>query len=278
MLKLNMKKYITVIAVLLLLLFLHYSKLSAPVENFLNIGLKPALNIFYGASAGLNRTYRDQTSDKLDLAAQLKQAKAQINQLTAENAKLKFLQDENSELRKHLNFLNNQGGRYLMADVITRGDLAGGNAVDNQVITIDKGAKDGLFDGLAVLSGAAVGTSSRGVIIGKLMGVKDHISQVYLATNKNSKIAASILGETKTSGIARGELGLTIRMDFIPQTENIKVGDIAATSGLEQNIPRGLVIGRVSHVKRENNDVWQSASIEPLENLDALSIVSVLVP
>ena len=180
-------------------------------------------------------------------------------------------------------FLHNGGWlrpleAFLMANVISRGDLASGNAADSQIITIDKGAGDGIYPGLAAVSSTAVGTTSQGVIIGKVVGVKDQAAQIFLVTNKNSKLAASILGENKTSGVARGELGLTVRMDFIPQTENIKVGDIVATSGLEQNIKRGLVIGRVSEVKRENNEVWQSAGVEPMVNLDDLSIVAILLP
>jgi len=278
MLKLNAKKYLVLTAVMMLLIFLHYSKLSVPLENILNRSLKPILNGFYSLGASLSRTYRDQTAAKQDLAAQLKQVQEKIIQLTAENTKLKFLQDENAELRKHLNFLSQSNNRYLLAKVIYRGDLTLSGAEDRQAVTIDKGAKDGLFDGLAVLSGAAVGTSSKGVIIGKVAGVKDQLAQVYLLTNKNSKLAASILGESNTSGIAQGELGLTVKMNFIPQTENIEVGDIVATSGLEQNIPKGLVIGRVSEVKRENNEVWQSAAVEPMVNLEALSIVAILLP
>ncbi|MCX6798368.1 MAG: hypothetical protein NTX66_04140, partial [Candidatus Falkowbacteria bacterium] len=108
--------------------------------------------------------------------------------------------------------------------------------------------------------------------------VKDNLAEIYLVTNKNCKLAAAILGEGKTTGIVTGELGLTSKMEFIPQTENIKEGDLAATSGLEQNIPRGLVIGRVTKVVKENNAVWQSAAIEPQINLDSLSIISILLP
>ena len=158
-----------------------------------------------------------------------------------------------------------------MANIISRGE-------GNQSVVIDKGFRDGLVPGLAVVSSTALGTSSQGVIIGKIINIKEQIAEVYLVTNRNSKLAASILGENKTSGIASGELGLTIKMDFIPQTENIKAGDIVATSGLEPSIPRGLVIGRVTKVNKENNEVWQTAVIEPLVSLNALSIVSILLP
>ena len=277
MVKLNIKKYIILAAVILLLIFLHYVKILKPIESFLNQGLKPIFSVFYSLSADINKTYLDQTV-KQDLAAELKQAKDRINQLTVENVKLRFLEEENSVLRKHLNFLNKDNRRYLISNIISRGELTGGDGEGNQSVIIDKGSADGLFAGLAVVSSTAVGTSSQGVIIGKIANVKERISEIYLVTNKNIKLAASIFGENKTSGIASGDLGLTIKMDFIPQTDNIKVGDIVATSGLEQSVPRGLVIGRVTKVSKENNEVWQTATIEPLIDLDNLSIVSILLP
>ncbi|MDD4271719.1 MAG: rod shape-determining protein MreC [Patescibacteria group bacterium] len=277
MLKFNVKKYIIIAAVITLLIFLHYFKLLIPLESFLNNGLKPVFGGFYSLSANINKTYSTQ-AQKQDLAAELKQAEERINQLTAENIKLRFLEEENLALRKHLNFFGKNSQRYLMSNIISRGELTGSSGEGNQTVVIDKGSADGLFPGLAAVSSTAVGTSSQGVIIGKIINVKEHIAEVYLVTNKNSKLAASIFGENKTLGVVSGELGLTVKMDFIPQTENIKTGDIVATSGLEQSIPRGLVIGRVAKVIKENNEVWQSAIIEPAVDLDALAIVSILLP
>lgn len=261
----------------MLLIFLHYAKLLNPLESFLNKSLEPMFRTFYSLSTNLNKIYLTETG-KQDLAAELKQAEEKINQLIAENVKLRFLEEENTVLRKHLNFLNKDNRRYLMANIISRGELTGASSEGNQSIVIDKGARDGLFAGLAVVSSTAIGSTSQGVIIGKIVNVKEQIAEVYLVTNKNSKLAASIFGENKTSGIASGELGLMIKMDFIPQTENIKAGDIVATSGLEQNIPRGLVIGRVTEINKENNEVWQTAIVEPLVDLDTLSVVAILLP
>lgn len=277
MLRLNVKKYFIVFSVIVLLIFLHYIKLLNPVESFLSQSLKSILRSFYSISTNINKTY-SREAEKQDLAFELKKAEEKINQLISENVKLRFLEEENSVLRKHLNFLNKDNRRYLMANIISRGELTGASSEGSQSVLIDKGSVDGLFAGLAVISSEAIGTSSQGVIIGKIVNVKENIAEVYLVTNKNSKLAASIFGENKTSGIASGELGLTIKMNFIPQTENIKAGDIVATSGLEQNIPRGLIIGRVSDVSKENNEVWQSATVETLVDLDALSIVSILLP
>jgi cell shape-determining protein MreC len=93
-------------------------------------------------------------------------------------------------------------------------------------------------------------------------------------------LAAAVQGQNdqKTSGVVEGDLGLTIKMDFIPQAEKIKVDDIVVTSGLEKNIPRGLVIGKIIQVNSDSNEIWQKATVESLMNLEDLTIVSILPP
>ena len=157
-----------------------------------------------------------------------------------------------------------------MSNVIARGDQSDLTSIP-QTIMIDKGKHDGLYPGLAVVS-------SEGIIVGKIVEVKDEISEVFLSNNSECKLAATLLNESKTSGITEGDLGLTIKMNFIPQDIDIKIGDIVVTSGLEQPIPRGLVIGSVLGVDKENNELWQTATIEPLLDAGALTIVSVILP
>ena len=60
-----------------------------------------------------------------------------------------------------------------------------------------------------------------------------------------------LLNQDRSIGIIEGGFGLTIRMTFIPQQEIVEIGNIIVTSGLEKNVPRGLVIGEVASVEKE---------------------------
>jgi rod shape-determining protein MreC len=276
MVRLNIKKYLSVVAIIILLILLHYSKLLNPLESFLSSGLRPVFKVFYFWGFAINQTYLKST-EKVDLAVELKNARDTISRLMAGEARRKFLEEENLTLRKQLNFLAKSEQHYLAANVVSRSEPESG-AENSGSIIIDRGLKDGLTVGLAVVNVAGSAISSQGIIIGKVIKVKDGLAEVCLITDKNCQLAAAILGEKKTSGIVSGELGLTIKMEFIPQTEDIKAGDLVATSGLERNIPSGLVIGRVAKVIKGNNQVWQSAVIEPQTDLAALSVVLILLP
>ncbi|MBU4256933.1 rod shape-determining protein MreC [Patescibacteria group bacterium] len=267
--KFNTKKYILFTAVIGLLIFLHITKILSPVESFITGALRPLLGGLYSASSSLRSAYNDQTRKK-DFSAELESMGNEVNLLTAENARLKILEEENQVLREHLNFLGKDRSKHIMGNIISRGGT-GNNLSQGQAIVIDKGAKDGISPGLAVVNG-------QGIMIGKIIAVQDYLSEVYLTVNPACRLAAVIQNQDKTSGITQGELGLAIKMEFIPQTKEIKAGDIVVTSGLEQNIPRGLVIGKVAQVNKESNELWQNAVIEPLIDLDELIIVSVLVP
>jgi rod shape-determining protein MreC len=199
-----------------------------------------------------------------------KQQAEQINKLIVANTNLKMVDEENNILREQLGFFAKNKYKHILSNVIFRGDIADISG-QTETIIIDKGSRDGLSPGLPVLS-------SEGIIVGKIAAVKDNIAEVYLTNNPKCKLAATILSQTNTTGIAEGELGLTIKMNFIPQNINIAKNNTVITSGLEKFIPRGLVIGNVIDVYKENNELWQTATIEPLVNGDDLIIVSIIMP
>lgn len=269
MAKLGTRKYVWLIAVIGLLIFLHLTKILMPLELLIVRISRPIFSRVYSISTSVRTTYNEQTS-KGDLINQIRKLENQASQLIVENARLNMLEEENKILRQHLNFLSKGEQSYVLANIISRGSLDN-PAIAEHTIIIDKGAREGILPGLAVIS-------SQGIAMGKVTQVKDDLAEVYLITNSACKLAATIQNKDRTSGIVKGELGLTVKMELIPQTEEIKIGDIVVTSGLERNIKQGLVIGTVAEVIKESNELWQSAVVVPMVDLDELIIVSVLLP
>ncbi len=276
MFKIKTKDIFMVMAVIGLLIFLHFIKILSPIENIIISILNPLTSGIYSVSTDLHTAYDKQT-DKRDLLKIVEDLEEKTKQLTVENTELDNLREENEKLRQHLKFLTKNEFDYILANIIFR-DILEDSTKLSQAIIIDKGSQDGLYPGLAVVS-------SQGVLVGKVIEVKKNIAKVLLVTDSKCKLAATIQSQSqddsesyKTIGVAEGELGLTIKMNFIPQTKKISVGDTVITSGLEKNIERGLLIGRVTQVDNSSNEVWQSVTIEPLADLDDLFIVSVLLP
>ncbi|MFA5754378.1 MAG: rod shape-determining protein MreC [Patescibacteria group bacterium] len=249
-----------------LLIFLHFLGILRPLENIL-IGIaKPVSGRLYNWSSGLNSSYRERRT-KEDLSAKIAFLESEAARLTVANSQCREILEENEKLRATLNFLDDNGFQAVEAAVIAKESAA----ADSRDLVINRGIKDGLRTGLGVIN-------ETGVIIGQVQEVKDNIASICLTINPGCRLAASIQNQSRTQGITDGDLGLTIKMEYIPQLEKIAAGDTVITSGLGGKIPRGLVIGQVAQVHNESNEVWQSATIEPIVDLDNLTVVSVIIP
>ncbi len=252
-----------------LLIFLHGVGILRPLENFFLNLIKPTSSRFYNWGTNFSNRY-DERKNREDLILQLEESTKEVARLTVDNSRFQEIEAENKKLRNQLNFLSVNSFQAVMATIIAR-EAAPQAGEEGRDVIIDKGEKDGLRVGLGVVSG-------EGVIVGKVVEVKSNTAKVCLTTRPDCKLAAALQNESKTQGITDGDLGLTIKMEYIPQLEKISSGNIVITSGLGGNIPRGLVIGRVSAVHGESNEVWQEATIEPLINFNNLTVVSVIIP
>ncbi len=266
--KIKTNKNIYFIAVLGLLIFLHLSHLLRPAENFLFKIVSPIMDNLYFSSGQLKSAYLHQV-DKRDLNKIVQDLEQKNQLLLSDNSELIKLKQENKYLREHLEFKEDADNQQLMANIISRSDFVA-NAIQEMVLIIDVGEEDGVLPGLLVLN-------KNGVVVGKIKETKKNSSKVYLTIDSNCRLAVSVQNSDRTFGIAEGDMGLTIGINFIPQSENINVGDIAVTSGLEKGIPAGFAVGKVSRVDRENNELWQNVSLDPLFNFNDLLFVSVIL-
>lgn len=253
--------------IIVILIALHFLKILSPIENAITYIIGPISSSLLSISSNIANTYTNY-SEKKDFINSLNQLEITNNELIIENQELKYLLTENKELRQLLDFKESAQEKLILANIITK---PFSSPILNSGMIIDKGAKDGLSEGLIVLD-------SIGMVVGKITKIDDHISEVCLLTQKKCEFAAMVQNQDMTSGLTSGELELTTKMNYIPQNKSIKLQDIVVTSGLEANIPAGLILGKIIQIFHETNDVWKSVIIEPTTNLDKISIVSIILP
>jgi len=185
--------------------------------------------------------------------------------LEVADARLKDLEKENTEIRKQLNFFHRRNFTAVAADIVGQNF----DSVEKMVI-IDAGEAAGIKLDQPVISGD-------GILIGTIAKVEKDISIVRLINDNQSKIAATILNKDGSLGVVEGGYGLSVRMNFIPRNETVLIGDTIITSGLEQTIPRGLLIGEVAVAENEAYQPFQQAVLTTAIDLSKLTIVSVLI-
>ena len=254
------------LAVLFLLIFFNIAFFSSWSHRlFFNIS-KPGASFLRKSSQNIDNPSKSRSELEEEVVA----LREKLLKSEVELAKFTSTEEENAKLRQSLNFFNNNSLKYVIANVIWQENLLN-FAHYNQNIVIDKGSKDGLFEGLALVN-------EQGVVVGKIISVESNKSRACLINNSFCQMTVSLGSEDRTIGLAEGDMGLSIKVSFVSQSENIKVGDQLITSGLEKDIPRGLAVGRVNNVEQEVNNIWQNINAEALFDVNNLSIVSVILP
>lgn len=231
--------------------------------------LRAITNPLIGASNYLSQSLADFFSlylSRADLSRANDLLARQNIALSRENATLKILRAENNSLRKELAFTKELTYNYVVARVI--GQPLGASPTE---ILINEGGERGLMVNQAV-------TSAGGVIIGKISQVTDNFARVRLLIDNESKLAVLIYGDKPASGLALGQHNLNLKAEMIDKDALIKEGDLVTTSGLEENIPASLIVGRVTRVDKNEEKFWQETSIEPALDYSQVQLVTVVFP
>ncbi len=247
----------------MLLLALHYSGILAPVERGLQRVTNPLIGTISKAAhsvGGASAYFRN----KKELLQEIEDAKERIMLLQQKAANTALLQEENQELREQLRFQNKTNYETVIATVV-------GKTIDNtsSALIINRGEQDGIKQGAAVIV-------SEGVLVGTVAKVDKRSSVVRLINDSQSSIAASVLSADKSIGIVQGGFGIGIKLTTVLQEEQLNGGDLIIASGLQTHIPRGLLIGVISSVKKEDYAPFQEATLNPSADLSRLSTVAVL--
>jgi rod shape-determining protein MreC len=260
------KKYKIFLAVVLLLIFLNIIGFSAWGQRILVNIINPISKSTREISSDLGGG-RESRSDLLNKFTSLEEG---LQKNEVDMAKLYSLEEENERLREYLSFFNESKLGYVLANVVWQENFLNLSHY-NQNIVIDRGSQDGLREGLAVIN-------HTGVIVGKIIEVNSKTSRVCLINNNFCRLAVSLSNSSRSIGLAEGDLGLSIKVNFVSQNESVSEGDRIITSGLEADIPKGLAVGKVNYVNQEVNDIWQDINAEALFDIDSLNIVSVIIP
>ncbi|MFH1029786.1 MAG: rod shape-determining protein MreC [bacterium] len=260
-------KILISIAISIALIIFHNLGILTPLENSARFVFTPLQKIFYLSGVKIKEIYANSTiqnKEKDDLIKENIYLKDQLEKLKVENINAKILENENKGLKELLSFTQSKKLNFIASLVIGKVINAG------NFLIIDKGLKDKVSESLSVIN-------QKGMIIGKTFECTEVTCNVILLNDNQSRIAASILGHTEANGVVEGEYGLSMKMNLIPQHIEIAQKDIIVTSGLEKDIPYGLIIGEVNNVEKKEGELFQSANIQPLFPLDGAHIVSVVL-
>src|SRR3989344_3593000 len=111
------KLSVALLAVVILLIFLHYFKILSPIENLAVRILSPIQNKIYVLGVKINNFYSS-TGFRKDLVKINLELEEKVNNLIIENSQLKMMLLEQQELDQQYNFLQSAGLDAIVAKVI----------------------------------------------------------------------------------------------------------------------------------------------------------------
>lgn len=188
--------------------------------------------------------------------------RGQVNELRAEISNLKRLEEENNELRGALGIGLEKEFKLKLAHIIAR-DVA------QDSLIINAGSDDMIQVGYPIITG-------RKVIVGRVSKVYRHFSVVTLATARESSFDANI-ADSDIDGLVRGQGGLNMVFDLVAKDKEIKPDSLVETGTLGGIFPQGLVVGRISDVKKNDVEMFQKATIVPEFNIESLNDVFAII-
>jgi rod shape-determining protein MreC len=135
-----------------------------------------------------------------------------------------------------------------------------------RTILLNKGQSDGFKPDMGVVTPAGV--------VGRIVKTTAATSVVLLVTDPNNAIAG-LIQRTRDEGIVEGTTQALARLKYIPLLSNARPGDQVVTSGLVGGFPRGLTIGTITRIDKDEGALFQSAELTP--DVDVGRIEEVLV-
>lgn len=235
------------------------------VSGFLITPIQKGINGFGSWLSGLT----DNFDDAVTLRAQNEELQAKVDTLTEENSQLIQNREELLRLRELFD-LDAQYDEYekVGARIIAK---ESGNWF--QLFTIDKGSSDGIQKDMNVISG--------GGLVGIVTEVGSNWATVRSIIDDNSNVSAMI-SNTSDQCIIAGDLRLidegSLNLVKLTDTDNkVHVGDKVVTSYISEKYLPGILIGYISELNNDSNNLTKSGYITPVVDFRHLQEVLVIL-
>ncbi len=258
---------LTIVSVLLMVLSFTTDVIPAVFSNIAGYTVMPF-------KAGLTEisTYVNSRADDLrevqEVLSENAALKAQVDELSQQNDKLTEERFELIQLRE-LYELDSEYDEYEKVGARVTGKDPGNWY---SVFIIDKGAEDGIKEGMNVISGAG--------LVGIVTKVGANWAQVRSIIDDESNVSGRMLN-TSDNLIVYGSLESigngTIEFGQLRDPDDeVSVGDKIVTSNISDRYLPGIAIGYINTINKDPNNLTKSGTLTPLVDFEHLDVVLVI--
>jgi rod shape-determining protein MreC len=183
------------------------------------------------------------------------QLRADVILLDQQVQQMAALTTENLRLRQLLN------GSKRIANEVELAELIGVNPdpFQHQII-LGKGNEDGVYIGQPVLDAQGV--------LGQVVETSHYTSRVMMITDARHAIPVEVTRNgLRAIALGKGSLD-ELELEHVPDTADIRVGDLLVSSGLGGRFPYGYPVAKVTSVVRDPGRPFSIVKAVPAAKLD----------
>lgn len=259
---------LTIVCVGTIIITFNTSLFTGPLNSFAGVFVVP----FQKGMTTVGTFLRD-TTDKLSSITKLldenQQLKEQIDELTVANTNLEQEKYELTELRNlyELDALyenyQKTGARIIAKDA--------GNWY--HAFVIDKGSDDGIMVDMNVIAG--------GGLVGRVIDVGPDWAKVQSIIADNAAVSGMVLSSSDNL-IVSGDLelykqGFVSFSKLVDEADKVSIGDKVVTSNISDKYLPGILIGYISTIDDDSNNLTKSGRITPAVDFEHMNEVLVLL-
>ena len=259
---------LTVICIMLLFAGYATGYAGEPIRticNYVFVPMQKGLD-YVGESISINS---DDTKTKEQLIAENAQLQEQIDELSTQLTNTRLQQSELDTLRE----LYDLDQTY--ADYKTTGAHVIGKGTSNwfNTFTIDKGSKDGIKVDMNVIAGSGLvgivtDVGKNYAVVRDIIDDTSNVSGMILSNNENCIVSGNLKSMTESNMITFSNLE--------DSEDKVSTGDSVVTSNISDKYLPGLLIGYVTDITEDNNNLTKSGEITPVVDFKHLQDVLVI--
>ena len=260
---------LTVICIMLLFAGYATGYAGEPIRticNYVFVPMQKGLD-YVGESISINS---DDTKTKEQLIAENAQLQEQIDELSTQLTNTRLQQSELDTLRE----LYDLDQTY--ADYKTTGAHVIGKGTSNwfNTFTIDKGSKDGIKVDMNVIAGSGLvgivtDVGKNYAVVRAFIDDTSNVSGMILSNNDNCIVSGNLKSMTESNMITFSNLE--------DSEDKVSTGDSVVTSNISDKYLPGLLIGYVTDITEDNNNLTKSGEITPVVDFKHLQDVLVIM-
>ncbi len=233
---------------------------EGPFRGLLGNIVNPAIFLTHKVFSGIGGIWNSYIN-LINVQKENEEYKNLINHLTLENTLLSEKLNQSERLHSLIRLYKTYDFNQMPANVI--------------------GVSDGYIKNIIIDIGELDGVEKNDSVIG-FQGLVGRIANTYTATSEvdiilNISSNVSVMNSrTRIAGIMRGDGKGRLYVDYYDRLDQVRIGDVFVTSGLGMLYPKGIRIGKVSEIVRDNTGLFQKVYIEQSEDFYKLEHVFVV--